>query len=142
MSIPSFLLQLMRRDKIPGICRLEPEQRESIKLADEMRVRTLDGTYRGVWIHVPNEGKRHRLVAVIMKAMGLLPGATDYIFDWRDNVLYAELKIKPNKQSDNQKNFQQWVERTGREYLLAYSHEEVLQKLANMGAFTGGRLCN
>lgn len=133
--IPVFLLKLMQRNKLNWNWKLEPEQKESVKLADEMRARVLEGRYRGIWLHVANEGKRSEIVASIMKAMGMIPGASDYLFAWDKKLLWLELKIKPNAQSANQKLFQQWIEWAGYEYVLAYSKDEAIEKLQGRGAF-------
>lgn len=130
-----FLLRLMQRDKIPMKAILKPEEKDSVLLADKMRGFTLDGSYKGLWFHVPNEGKRHIFVALIMKAMGLLPGLSDFVFAGKWGIHFAELKIKPNKQSEFQGYFQKWVEHCGFEYQLAYSHEEVITRLKERGAF-------
>lgn len=76
---------LMERSKLSWGWKIEPEQRICIEFADRMRTHTLKGTYRGIWGHIPNEGKRHNIVGAIMRAMGMLAGATDYYFMW-DNT--------------------------------------------------------
>lgn len=131
---PSFLIQLMSRKPIPMAwgrrrVELEPEQRESVEFADDMRAMTLTGEYKGIWLHIPNEGKRSLLVALILRAMGLITGAPDYIFIWAGGCLLAELKIGKNKQSQGQSWFQQWVEYCGLRYELCYSKEEIVAAL-------------
>lgn len=82
MQTPSFLLRLMLRKPLGKSVRLTPEERESIILRDLMAGFVLDGSYHGVFLHVPNEGKRTKVVGAILKAMGLVPGASDFIFAW------------------------------------------------------------
>ena len=87
------ILSLMRRDKLPMHMKIGDEERLSIEFADLMRVETLEGRYKGIWGHIPNEGKRHPLVAMLVKAMGLIPGSTDYYFIWNGGGMVIELKL-------------------------------------------------
>lgn len=119
MNPPPFLLRLMLRDKIPmkwgkKLVELKPEEKVSVDTADKLRIHSLDGSYKGIWIHVPNEGKRSILVAIILKAMGLIPGANDFIFIWPANGFLdagiIELKSDDKKKlTPNQIDFQEWA---------------------------------
>jgi hypothetical protein len=126
----------MLREKLHYKIKLGPEDRESVSLADAMRTVTLNGSYKGIWLHIPNEGKRHVWVGQKMKAMGLIPGSSDYVFIWPGGCLFVELKAGKNKQSTSQSDFQKWVQSCGFEYLLSYNHTEVLERLRLMGAIT------
>lgn len=46
--------------------------------------------------HIPNEARRSKIEWVQMKAKGLIPGATDYIFFWAGRCHCIEAK-DPNK---------------------------------------------
>ncbi len=134
LPTPAFLLKLMDRPRIPMFwgrrpVTLEPEQRESIDLASDLRHLTLTGKYTGIWFHIPNEGKRGKLVALILRAMGLITGAPDYVFIWSGGSLLVELKVGKNDQTPKQRMFQQWAEHCGITYALCYSKEEVMASL-------------
>lgn len=132
--VAAFIVRLMSRAKLSMRFKLEPEQLISIQFADAMRAKTLDGSFKGVWKHTPNEGKRSRIVAMIMRAMGMIPGAADYDILFEKTV-FIELKVKPNKQTDSQKDFQAWAESAGHSYQVCYSAEEALEFLDSLGAF-------
>lgn len=136
--IPSFLIQLMCRIKIPAVWGrkhvvLEPEQKISVDLADALRELTLRRKIRAVWLHIPNEGKRSQLVAMILKAMGLIPGAPDFLFCWGEGSAFIELKAGRNKQSDSQKHFELWCISSDVKYEVCYSADAALTKLKSWG---------
>ena len=125
---------LMHRGKLNWNWALEPEQRLSIEFADIMRGLTLKGVYRGVWGHVPNEGKRHQIVAAIMKAMGMISGTPDYFFIWPGGAGVIELKFGDNKLTDNQWHYQLWCEAEGLNHAVCWSSQEAISKLTEWGA--------
>lgn len=104
---------LMLRDKLPMSMTIMPEERLCITFADRMRELALTGKLRAIWSHIPNEGKRHRLVAMVMKAMGLIPGAPDYFFAWPFGGGVIEFKVSPNKLSDSQQRYRDWCQSKG-----------------------------
>lgn len=133
---PAYLLRLMQRDKINWNWKINPEQKLSIQVADMLRVATLEGRYKGVWHAVPNEGKRHKIVALIMKAMGLLPGVLDFSFKglWGNGCI--ELKAGKNGLTDNQKDFIQWCDAEGVKHALCRTVEQVESTLKDWGALS------
>lgn len=104
----AWLDRLMSRSKISMNWRVEPEQKFAIDLADRLRRATIEGRLKCVWCHVPNEGKRHQIVALIMRAMGMLSGAPDFWFISKDGGAVIELKFGSNDLTDSQKDFMQW----------------------------------
>ena len=125
---------LMSRGKLRWGWKLEPEQKLSILFADELRKLTVSGAYKGIWCHAPNEGKRSQIVGLILKAMGLIPGSPDYWFIWQNGRGCNELKVRGNRQTDQQKNFQIWCEHNGISYAVCYSVEQGLATLTEWGA--------
>lgn len=116
------IFRLMARYKIPMTIKadgrtvpvtIKPEQRFSIHLADRLRELTLTRRYRGIWSHIPNEGERSRLFGVLLKAMGLIPGATDYFFIWATGAGVIELKVHPETMSDTQLDYRDWCVQSG-----------------------------
>lgn len=129
---------LMSRGKLNWGWRLEPEQRESIELADILRKATSNGSLKAVWSHVANEGKRSQIVGAILKAMGLIPGAPDFWFIWEKGGGVIELKIKPNKLSDNQNYFFKWCDHNNVPRAVCYSKEAALEVLEGWGIYQPG----
>ena len=159
---------LMSRGKIPSVWGkkpvvLKPEELICVQFADEMRLHVKNGNYNGIWWHNPNEGRRGKLTAIIMKAMGLLPGLTDYAFVWkvhhdaqlvnyggydvgmiefkRPEERYESPKtgksiIKNHKgqASKNQLHFKTWCEHFGIQHAQCYSVEEAMATLKSWGA--------
>jgi hypothetical protein len=121
----------------PGLSpsfRLFPEQRLSIDLAEAMRRHTLSGGYKGIWFCVQNEAKRHRITALIQKAMGLIPGVSDFVFIWESGALLAELKAGANDQTENQQYFQLWCSHCRLPYGVFRDVETVEARLRTLGA--------
>lgn len=127
------LMRLMSRDKIPWKCKLKSEELMAVELADALRRATLDGKLHAVWCHVPNEGKRHPFVAIIMKAMGMLPGSLDYWFIWENGGGLIELKSGKNKPSEFQEYFITWCEQRRVNKAVCYSVDSALEVLRGWG---------
>ena len=84
-----------------------------------------------IWWHTPNGGWRHKITAMALKAMGVLPGVADLIFLQRDLndlsfVLFLELKSKKGKQSASQLRFADSVLKLKFAYEVAHSLDEAL----------------
>lgn len=127
------IAQLMSRPKINYTWKIEPEQRMCIEFADFLRVATINAKLKGVWFHVPNESKRHPIVAVILKAMGMIPGVYDYPFLWDTGSAVIEFKVAPNKPTDNQSFFGLWCDRERVPRFYCYSVEEAIAVLVKLG---------
>lgn len=62
-----------------------------------------------------------------LKAEGVLAGVADlvlFIPNQTHHALFIELKVKPNRQSQFQKNWETTVTECGYEYKLVYSFDE------------------
>lgn len=129
----AFLVTLLHRSRLPTRTRLEPEQRLSIEVADRLRELSLTGKLNAVWTHVPNEGKRSRIVAMILKAMGLIPGTLDYNLSWATGSGYIELKVGQGKETDNQILFACWCEAMGVRHETCRSWDEFEATLIKWG---------
>lgn len=130
---PTYLVKLMARGKIPFKATVKPEEKMSIKFADGLREYTLTGKLSAVWHHSPNEGKRHPITGLIMRAMGMLPGVADYTFTWRGGSGHIELKTAKNTQSDYQKDYEKWCEAKGVHYEVCRTPTEGFNVLKNWG---------
>ena len=130
---PPFLVKLLSRDKLNMRWKIEPEQRLTIEVADWLRGMSLTGQLKAVWTHVANEGKRHIITGMILKAMGLISGVSDFVFLWNDGAGAIELKVGNGKETDNQNMFSQWCDAQGVYRATCRSREEVEQTLKLWG---------
>ena len=74
---------------------------------------------------VPNGGSRNVREAQRLKSEGVLAGVADLtILLPQGKSLYIEMKVKGNRQTPNQKEFQQKAEALGHKYYVCYSFEE------------------
>lgn len=124
---------LMSRSSINWKWKVQPEQRLSIEFADELRKATSQGRLKAVWCHVANESKRSIVVGLILKAMGMIPGACDFWFIGANNGCLIELKRPdenlPKDFKDNQKLFSIWAEANG---VPVYLHNTVSGALESL----------
>lgn len=72
--------------------------------------------------HVANERRTSPQQGAKLKAKGVLPGVADILI-WPN--LAIELKIKPNKQTPSQKNFEEAITKYGWDYYVCYDFDEV-----------------
>ena len=79
---------------------------------------------------VPNGGKRGKIEAGIMKAEGVLAGASDLVVLAHERVIFIEMKAGKGTQTDKQKEFQKLVENLGFEYYISRNFDE-FQELIN-----------
>ena len=83
--------------------------------------------YQKLLFSVPNGGRRHQREAQILKAEGVVAGVSDLILLVPSSGFFAlciEMKIKPNKQSAYQKEWQTLVEGYGYKYEVVYTLEQ------------------
>ena len=74
---------------------------------------------------VPNGGSRNVREAQRLKAEGVLAGVADLVVLLpQGKSLYIEMKVKGNRQTDNQKAFQDKAITLGHPYTVCYSFEE------------------
>ena len=73
----------------------------------------------------PTGGSRNPIEAKRLKAEGVLAGVADLtILLPQGRIIYIEMKVKGNRQTDNQKDFQQKAEALGYKYYVCYSFDE------------------
>lgn len=74
---------------------------------------------------VPNGGSRNVREAQRLKSEGVLAGVADLtILLPQGKSLYIEMKVKGNRQTPNQKEFQQKAEALGHKYYVCYNFED------------------
>lgn len=134
-TINNVLYLLMARGKIS---KQRGETALSILVADTLRGYTIDGRLKAVWCKIPNESKRSPLAGSILKAMGMIPGAFDFVFTWDGGSGWIELKNPEDKSSnfnENQRNFSAWCMHRDVQHALCRSVDEVIHTLKKWGAF-------
>nr|DAY33448.1 MAG TPA: Nuclease [Caudoviricetes sp.] len=73
----------------------------------------------------PNGGTRNPIEAKRLKAEGVLAGVADLtVLLPQGRIIYIEMKVKGNRQTDNQKAFQQKAEALGYKYYVCYSFDQ------------------
>lgn len=81
---------------------------------------------------VPNGGSRNVREAQRLKAEGVLAGVADLVVLLpKGKSLYIEMKVKGNRQTENQKAFQDKAITLGHTYAVCYSFEEFQQVIEN-----------
>jgi hypothetical protein len=83
---------------------------------------------------IPNGGHRHPGVALKLKAEGVRSGVLDLFLGWPSGSyhgLFIEMKIKPNKPSNNQKEWIERLNKAGYCCCVAYSFEEAKEDILN-----------
>jgi len=81
---------------------------------------------------VPNGGSRNVREAQRLKAEGVLAGVADLVVLLpQGKSLYIEMKVKGNRQTDNQKEFQKKAVALRHTYAVCYTFEEFQQVIEN-----------
>tara|TARA_Y100001963_G_scaffold154819_1_gene244453 strand:+ start:1637 stop:2239 length:603 start_codon:yes stop_codon:yes gene_type:complete len=113
--------------------KLKPEAAICIDFADKCRFLTRSGELQALWFTVPNEARRSIHQRTIFRAMGLLPGAPDYIFIGSESAVCIEFKTAKGTQSIAQKAVESYCRELGITYEIARSSEEGLNILQKNG---------
>jgi hypothetical protein len=129
----NILLRLMYRPMLPTNLYIHEEDRICIGIANELRKLTLDGSLKAVWFHVSNESRRTIIQTLMLKAIGLIPGTTDYCFFGATGAGLIEIKAKKGRMSDYQTDFMHWALSLGVRHAICRSVEEVRHTLIAWG---------
>lgn len=133
------VLRLMLTGKL-GAVKLGPEDRITIEFANRLRAWTIEQRLRAVWTHIPNEvgggTKNAKIRYAIAKALGMIPGASDFIFMWGAGSAAVEMKAPDGRQTANQSDFQIWCESEGVPYHVAKSADEAEAILRRLGVLS------
>ncbi len=129
--------------------KLTPEDALSadLKIAlDRLKQRNI---FNGVYFHVPNEFKaiKNGFAAWAKKeAIGCVSGAPDWVITWQGGTLLVELKAKKNMKAalgamrDGQRDFAIACNKSGVQYEVCISIEQVIRHLQRLGAFNSGKV--
>lgn len=115
---------------------LKPEDRLSIQFADRLREFTSNGRYQGVWLHVPNERKAHVFTMIILKAMGQITGAWDYVFMGPWGCGWIELKQGTNTLGEYQRYFRFWLRKWDIPHEECRTLDQAIAALKKWGALS------
>lgn len=143
MKLPSAITEtydyaiatILTRPNI-GRRNIKPETALSIDVADAFRRHVKTGRYKGVFTHITNEGQRSPINGAILKAMGMVPGAADFIFAWGADAAFIELKQPTKKQNDNQRYFAMWCREAKVTYTVCHSVAEVESVITALGGIS------
>lgn len=144
------LMTLYSRVKLNIRWKLQPEQKLCVEIFDTLSALLIEGKLTAAFLHIGNEGKRHKIVGAIMRRMGMIPGAYDYIFFKRGFAGFIEIKIpeergisektgkeiitrQGGKENDNQELFGMMLDSFGVSRAICRSTDEVLETLKGWG---------
>lgn len=133
----------MDRPKMSGSA-IDPEAAECIRFADWFVPLIIEGTYQGIYFHIVNEGTFSKggfkpVWANLLKAMGKIAGAPDYVFMWGPNGGLIEFK-RPDgkgKMSEKQEAVERICGRVKIRHAVCDTAEEAREVLIGWGALKG-----
>jgi len=123
MVMPSFLYKLLGYTSFSG--KLSVENLLVTQVTSFLREKTLDGALPAVWTHLPNEGLRSKTTAALVRAMGMISGAPDYVFCWQGGAGFIKLKTPTGNMSERQTWFKQWCDHNHVHHAICRSVPEV-----------------
>lgn len=140
---PAFLIRLMQHASLARGFNLGPEDREAYGFANDLRTAVLEGRLKAVWMHPANElagmvqivrGKpRVPPQIALARALGLIRGASDYLFLWDGGCCAMEFKSPTGRLTDAQRDFRDWCEAVGVPFHLIRSSVAGLDLLRAYG---------
>lgn len=140
MGVLFELFQYLAGCPLPKNTKLHGEQQLCIHMANFLRECQLTGRMNAGFIHIANEHKTSRQNGAVLKAMGKLAGAPDYLFFKDGKALFVEVKVdgktygtQKTNQKPPQKKFQRYCEITGMKYFLIRSTGELEDILKHEG---------
>lgn len=83
---------------------------------------------------VPNGGRRDKVTAAKLRDEGVLPGVADLILLQRTEhygALLIEMKTPTGRQSQEQREWQKWIEPEGYRYVICRSLDEFIASVEN-----------
>lgn len=142
MATPAFLLRLMDYARLSRSIRIGPEDAEALALAADLRELTLTGRLLCIWLHPANElataevrGGKVRVPprVALARALGLITGASDYLFLYRDGSLAIEMKSAKGSMTPGQRDFREWCVLIGVPYYVCRSRDQAIAVLDGLG---------
>ena len=100
-----------------------------------LKAAVLNGEFKGVFFHVPNESVADNKIDIMRlskkKRLGLVAGVSDFVLVTKDRTIFIELKTDSGRQSENQKRFQEWSLKHNIEYYIVRSLFDLKNILVN-----------
>lgn len=125
MKVNPESLSYFRR--FPSRRKLQGEDLISYQLTSYLIEMTLTNKCQANWTKIAHEmPKGSLLFGKRLRNMGKLAGVPDFVFTWKENHLWLELKKPKGKMSPEQKFFQKWCKETESNHAIAYSLEEAI----------------
>lgn len=119
----------------------KPEEKLSYAVNQALTAWSFQNRISGVWFHVPNEVRVPKMEPHQAKrfwdkraAIGIKPGAPDWVIAWQGGFGFIELKVKGGKMSDNQTAFQTFCRWLKINHAVCKSVEDVETTLKEWGA--------
>lgn len=147
MATPAFLVRLMAHASLSLAAqrKLGPEDSMAYAFANELRVATLEGRLDAVFLHPANElagmvtftnGKPRVPVQVaVAKALGLITGASDYLFLHRAGAVVLEAKSDTGRLNAGQRDWRDWCDAQGVPFHIFRTVAEGLDLLERYGIY-------
>ncbi len=107
------------------------EDKVTIEIANYFRELTLTGKANFIWFHVANEignGRQYTFGAKL-RAMGKMPGCSDFVLIGKNGGLCLEVKSAKGKIGPNQKIFNKWCNSLDVPYAVVRSVQETKEVL-------------
>lgn len=135
-TIPAYLARLMQHSGTN--LRLPPEDRLCRDFTAMLRAWTIDGSLRAVWTHPANElagglGKSSQIRYAKAKTLGMIVGASDYLFLSPNACLALEAKAGRNSLTEGQTDFRLWCADMGVPFAIFKTVEEGQAALVSCG---------
>ena len=130
------MIRKPRKVRVAGIVRKPRRKSEEHKLQVKLLgVIELEKTHPDIYAFaIPNAGRRSLRTGAKMKAEGLRSGVGDLCIMLPEaKTAWLELKARKGVQSTSQKGFGARCARLGHPYAVAYTMEEAVTALRNMG---------
>lgn len=114
--------------------KMKGEDLISAQLTSYLIEKTLTNKCIANWTKIAHEMPRGSLLfGKRLRNMGKLAGIPDFIFTWKDNHLWLELKQPNGRLSPDQKFFQEWCQETNSNHEIAYSLDEAIDIINKYG---------
>lgn len=115
--------------------KLEMEARFQKQFCDKLRYLTIEGNLKAVWCAIPNENpdNNNKLFGIKLKHLGKIKGAPDLVFLWDSGCGFIEFKSMVGRQTEEQKDFEEWCKFYNVRYEVAKSPQQAELILKNWG---------
>lgn len=127
----------IKRDDL-GKFMKEVEKTTRKRSQEETKMQTTFALWCGVclppdvlWLSIPNECPKEWASRLL--AMGMRPGAADFLIIYHHIVLFIEFKTKKGVQSDDQMDFEVASRRAGASYVVCRSSNSAIKQLKSHG---------